>query len=166
MEKSGIDSRLWPKHLGSNRLDNWLLERICSCGIKPSPSSNSCNSAKSLLCPSLSSRWWGGDKNCCFYMRALTKVAADQHLHYSPQLEATNTSCSSFLLLPCKNFRSNSSTACRTVFPSSRETDDTVHWKVIKSVLELGEVTPIFPVQRNSHQQQTRCFSKGAKKMS
>lgn len=108
-----------------------------------------------------------GDQNCGFYLgAALREVAADELLHSSSQLEAINTSCSSFFILAWKNFLSHSSVACRAALPSRRGTDDTVHWEVMQSVLEPREITAIFPVQRNSHQQPVRHCSEGAEKMS
>lgn len=70
-------------------------------------SHNSRNSVKLFLCPSLAGRLWRpelwlvpGGSACA----ALTEVAADELLHSSSQLEAINTSCSSFFILPWKKF--------------------------------------------------------------
>lgn len=119
---------------------------------------------KLLLCPSLAGRLWRPELLLYLCLAALKEVTADElFLHSSSQLEAINTSCSSFFVLPWKNFIIHSFTACRTALPSSRGTDDTVHWEVMKAVLESRENTAIFPVQRNSHQQPARHCSEGVK---
>lgn len=160
-------SHTWTANCGLSTLEatGQTLERDLEVGEELGVIPQLLHLLKLLLCPSLAGRSWRPELLLYLCLAALKEVTADElFLHPSSQLEAINTFCSSFFILPWKNFIIHSSIACRTALPSSRGTDDTAHWEVMKAVLESRENTAIFPVQRNSHQQAVRRCSEGAER--